>query len=1012
MPRSPRMESGQPDGRSVPPRTSDTRRDGPAEPATHPIQPIPDGVVPDRVRLGDERRAAARLDHALAVLAATRAVQRSAATEGDAAVLVRHIVDQLTATGSYRAAWMTRHDDAGRVRYVAQAGFGAAFAELRRRLLEGDCGGCVARLAADPGPARLTPHDGLCQACPVRGVCGECGALTGALVHEGRVMGTLTVALRAPAEAIPEADVLFARLVEDIALALDRAETQATQRGTEQALHESRQLLNAISEISPSLLYVYDFVEDRLRYANRELQAFLGMNAEQAALVDLETILELVHPEDRQEAYTLLDQLSTLHQGEHLKAELRVRDSRGGWHWLRIWLSVLEAGENGGPRRVLGTGVDLTEMRLSQERLARQSAEIEALANNLPDIVTRVDRALRYVFFNRRFQEVTGVSRGGLGRTSREVGLPVDLCGLLEKSYRAVFATEAAAELDFSYVGVEGARRYHARLVPERGRDGTVDTILLIAADVTETRRAQEEIRQSQEFLSATVNGLSAQLAILNTRGTIVAVNEAWRRFARDNELEAEHFGIGCNYLEVCRAAAETGGSELGAAVAGIAAVIAGRRAEYSFEYPCHRPGQPTQAYWFLMRVTHFRHAGQTWGVITHVDITDRRLAEDEVRKFKTVSDSAQYGSVIIDREQRVQYANAALAAMHGWSVDELLHQPLSVLHTRAQMDHIDLLLARLEREGGFTAEEAWHKRRDGSVFPILVNGTAIRDAQGDLQFLSLTYLDITERKRVEQELANHREHLEELVERRTRELEGSRKALRDAERLASLGTLAAGIAHEINNPLASIRLSARVALGAREQPQVQQEALEDIVSETKRCGQIVKGVLQFARQRPGERWSLDLRKVVWQAVDVAREHAERERVRVELERAEGDGRIHGNPIELQQALVNIIRNAVQASQPGGGVQVRVVPAATEVTVEVRDAGRGMTHEEQQMAFDPFFTTRAEQGGTGMGLSIVHGIITAHRGTIRIDSVRGRGTTMTVTLPRVIARPAADERDA
>ena len=233
-------------------------------------------------------------------------------------------------------------------------------------------------------------------------------------------------------------------------------------------------------------------------------------------------------------------------------------------------------------------------------------------------------------------------------------------------------------------------------------------------------------------------------------------------------------------------------------------------------------------------------------------------------------------------------------------------------------------------------------------------------------------------------------------------ELKLTEQALRRAERLASIGTLAAGIAHEVNNPLHGIVLYSEAARLAKDTPDAgatRDELLQKIQDEAMRCGRLVRSVLQFARQEASQKWPGTIDRIVRQSCDLALPMAGRHRVKIDIDLPEHLPPVHLNPTEMQQVFVNLIQNAIQASKPGGRVVIGASADHGNVSVQVRDFGRGMSPEQQQQMFDPFYTTRQQHGGAGLGLSISHGIICDHGGSVEVSSALGQGTTVTVTLP-------------
>ncbi len=252
-------------------------------------------------------------------------------------------------------------------------------------------------------------------------------------------------------------------------------------------------------------------------------------------------------------------------------------------------------------------------------------------------------------------------------------------------------------------------------------------------------------------------------------------------------------------------------------------------------------------------------------------------------------------------------------------------------------------------------------------------------------------------------ELEQHQAQLEKLVDERTQQLQASLGQLRHAERLASVGTLAAGVAHEINNPVGMILLSAEQAIQVAPdggQAEMLRSLLREIVANAKRCGRIVKNILRFARQEPAERWPDDVNAVVQHAIELTRTYVARCGGIVEVDFAHALPKVRLNPVELEQVFVNLICNGVEAADETPRVLIRSEQIGAQVRITVRDNGRGVASDDRSRIFDPFYTTRQDEGGTGLGLSLAYGIITDHGGTIRVACAADGGTEMIVDLPR------------
>lgn len=224
---------------------------------------------------------------------------------------------------------------------------------------------------------------------------------------------------------------------------------------------------------------------------------------------------------------------------------------------------------------------------------------------------------------------------------------------------------------------------------------------------------------------------------------------------------------------------------------------------------------------------------------------------------------------------------------------------------------------------------------------------------------------------------------------------------LRRAERLESLGVLAAGIAHEINNPTGSILLAAEHALRTLRDPVAlssTDEALQTIVAEAQRCGRIVRNVLKFAREEPSEKWPIDPNQVARRAAERVAKRAEEAGVRFTVTLGSGLSDVRANPTDLEQALVNVLENALDAGEAGSHLELSTLASPRGVRFVVRDDGPGMSEDVRARALEPFFSTRGDAGGTGLGLSLVHGIVREHGGVLELESEPARGTCITIEL--------------
>jgi PAS domain S-box-containing protein len=380
----------------------------------------------------------------------------------------------------------------------------------------------------------------------------------------------------------------------------------------------------------------------------------------------------------------------------------------------------------------------------------------------------------------------------------------------------------------------------------------------------------------------------------------------------------------------------------------------------------------------------------------TVMDITERKLAEQELRRQALIFESLCEGVIITDRGGRITDWNASAERMFGRGKSEALGQTLfAVLRPDEEDTRTADVLQVLERDGRWSGEVEF-KRPDGTQCYCESVVAPLRDAEGRTIAHIMVHRDTTERR---------------LLQMR----------LQMADRLASVGTLGAGVAHEINNPLAYMIVNLHLVTESLERLKGSPvastvEPLHQIVRETmegaERIASIVRDLKTFARGQPEERLGpVEVSRAVELACKMA-DNVIRHRARLVTE-FDAVASVHGSESRLCQVFLNLLLNAAHAI-PESDTQEHEIRVAIrqasprEVVVEVRDTGVGMTPEVLARIFDPFFTTRAVGEGTGLGLSICHGIIDSMGGRITVESTPGKGSTFRVFLgavERVVEAP-------
>lgn len=259
---------------------------------------------------------------------------------------------------------------------------------------------------------------------------------------------------------------------------------------------------------------------------------------------------------------------------------------------------------------------------------------------------------------------------------------------------------------------------------------------------------------------------------------------------------------------------------------------------------------------------------------------------------------------------------------------------------------------------------------------------------------------------------------LEERVEQESRELKAAHERALHIEKMASLGKMAAVVAHEINNPLSGILTYAKLLRkwidrgeASREKHDEALQCLDLIASESRRCGDLVKNLLSFSRTSPMNLEATDLNAVVERSARLAEHQMELSAIQLHLDLAPSLPRVQCDPAQIEQVLIALVMNALDAMPQGGNLWLQTCLRRGEVEIQVRDDGCGIRPEILPQVFEPFLTTKDSAHGVGLGLAISRGIIERHHGRIEVQSELGKGTTFTITLPRQAGPTAAAHED-
>lgn len=355
----------------------------------------------------------------------------------------------------------------------------------------------------------------------------------------------------------------------------------------------------------------------------------------------------------------------------------------------------------------------------------------------------------------------------------------------------------------------------------------------------------------------------------------------------------------------------------------------------------------------------------------------------DSERQFRLIVEAAPNGMLLVDENGTIVMVNASTLHQFGYEREELLGKSVEMLIPGpSRSDHRQhragfMKVPQTRSMGG--GRELFGLRKDGSEFAVEIGLTPIQTTKGMGVVASI--VDISERKRMEMQL-------------------------RRAERLAELGTLASGMAHEIGTPM-NVILGRAEYLLQRAADEGMKRGLATIITQVERITKVMNQLLAFARRRTPERRAVDLGEIVDDSLEMFQERMAQNRITVEKVIEANMPSVHADRDQLIQVLINLVMNSIHAMPEGGRLRLSLAREGSHVCLGLSDTGHGMPEEIRSQVFNPFFTTKDFGKGTGLGLTVVKGIIEEHGGTIAVESAVDKGTTFWIRLPVDKAQTAA-----
>lgn len=613
-------------------------------------------------------------------------------------------------------------------------------------------------------------------------------------------------------------------------------------------------------------------------------------------------------------------------------------------------------------------------------------------------IIGAIAMSVAYVYGNRMIakpikQLLTAAQNIGEGRMGTRTNLPhtSDGIGELARSFDCMASLLEKREIERKNVEEALGRAYSEmeRKVEERTADLTRSNDQL-SQEILERRRLEEVLRESERKFK-TLFQLSPESILLATLedGLTHEVNEAFCQ------------QLGCSREEIIgKNPADVGLWTYRDEYETMMNTLASRGRVRDLEsHLTTRSGETKTA---LMSVETIEMNGRAYRLAVARDITERKRAEEERARLVTAIEQVTEGIMIADANCVVQYVNQAYERITGYDRSELIGGHAG--HFTAELyDPVsyDKAVESLSRGDPWSGHIST-KRKDGTAYEVEVLVSPVRDNHGNITNYISIRRDVTLETKLEKEL-------------------------RQAQKMESIGTLAGGIAHDFNNILAAISGFTELALNRVQEDKVVQRHLEQVLQASSRAAELVRQILAFSRQTEQERKPVQVALIFEEVLRLLRSSLPATiEIRQEIKTGPDGGMILADLTQLHQVLMNLCTNAAHAMREGGGTltvelsETAEAPAvsgyprrdaAYYVCVRVTDTGHGMGPEIVERIFDPYFTTKGPGEGTGLGLSVVQGIVKSHGGVMTVSSEPDHGATFSIYFPG-IEKVVPDETNA
>lgn len=727
-------------------------------------------------------------------------------------------------------------------------------------------------------------------------------------------------------------------------------------------LEESEERYRTLVEnlLSPVVI----FQDLRLKFANPCFYSISGYSREEAEQEDFD-LINLIHEDDRE---SVAENIKTLLEGKRVEGPRELKFVRKSGEIITgLTFSSLIRYE--GKPAIETVVVDITRMKDMERELSLTRERLQYFLDTAPVMIFQLDRNGQFVYANNETLRTMGYRADEwVMKSFAPIVHPEDVPVVLSKIDEGKRGVRRH-EFDLRVKNADGElRQVHIKAKSLRD-DGQYAGSLVIAQDITEQVRLERKLREARDHLSNIIENAGDSIITLDKEGRIVSWNKAAESMFHLAEMEA----TGKPFDFILRSCEQEFPALLQRVASG--ETIRDREIEHHL----------SDGAWVAALLTYSpirNAAGAVVGVSCFAkDVTARRHLENELKREKQFIDRLiEHANALIgaaNEKGKLVIFNRCFEEVSGFSKQEALGKdPLELLVPEEYREAASQQIKNVTEERPVHDIEAPIRTKDGRLLTVNWSAATAGLASGNSMIIVVGQ-DVTEQKRMHEELVQ-------------------------SKKLASVGELVSGVAHELNNPLTAVMGYSQLLSTEKALSEKHRQMAQKIFESATRSKRIVENLLAFARKKKPEKHEVALNEVLEKTLALREHHLLVHNMRIVRDYGEGLPPIYADGHQLQQVFLNVINNAYDAmyeAHGGGTLVVRTYKRRNRVAIEFLDDGPGVPASIQEKIFDPFFTTKEVGKGTGLGMSLSYGIVREHGGRIYLDQSYQTGAKFVIELP-------------